>query len=263
MFEIDNSLKYIEASKDDVLEIIASINIPLVAAADHPSEPTKAYICSLRVPENLIAVYIYLYLIQSNIGIIYKSTQGPTTEKDYPTMKSSALEFAEGMGFLMEDLTFGSLSEQEKEELLSSLPLFLKDLAILKKKAEEEEEAVSLEEEEEEKEEEVAVSLEEVEGIPPEKEKVKEALPKEEEVEEILPEVEEIAIAEEQEATPPAATKEVEEEEVKIEMEEARVEKEEEPEQAPEPSLEEAKIDWEDKELKQALEPIIRFLASI
>ncbi len=256
MFEIDNSLKYIEASKDDVLEIIASINIPLVAAADHPSEPTKAYICSLRVPENLIAVYIYLYLIQSNIGIIYKSTQDPTTEKDYPTMKSSALEFAEGMGFLMEDLTFGSLSEQEKEELLSSLPLFLKDLAILKKKAEEEEEAVSLEEEEEEKEEEVAVSLEEVEGIPPEKEKVKEALPKEEEVEEI-------AIAEEQEATPPAATKEVEEEEVKIEMEEARVEKEEEPEQAPEPSLEEAKIDWEDKELKQALEPIIRFLASM
>ena len=59
MFEIDGSLKYIEATKDEVLEIIASINIPLVAAADHPSEPTKAYICSLRKPEGFIVVYIY------------------------------------------------------------------------------------------------------------------------------------------------------------------------------------------------------------
>lgn len=252
MFEIDNSLKYIEASRDDVLEIIASINIPLVAAADHPSEPTKAYICSLRKQENLIILYIYLYLIQSNIGIIYISTEGPTTEKDYPAMKSSALEFAEGMGFLMEDLTFSSLGEQEKENLLSSLPLFLEDLSILKKKAEEEEEAVSLEEIEEEKEEEEAVSLEEVE-----KEKEEEETVSLEEVEVTLPEVEEVTVTEEH----PAAAKEVEREEVKIE--EPRVEKGEEPRQAPEPSSEEAKIDWEDKELKQALEPIIRFLVSL
>ncbi len=252
MFEIDNSLKYIETSKDDVLEIIGSINIPLVAAADHPSEPTKAYICSLRKQENLIILYIYLYLIQSNIGIIYISTEGPTTEKDYPAMKSSALEFAEGMGFLMEDLTFSSLGEQEKENLLSSLPLFLEDLSILKKKAEEEEEAVSLEEIEEEKEEEEAVSLEEVE-----KEKEEEETVSLEEVEVTLPEVEEVTVTEEH----PAAAKEVEREEVKIE--EPRVEKGEEPRQAPEPSSEEAKIDWEDKELKQALEPIIRFLVSL
>lgn len=255
MFEIDNSLKYIEASKDDVLEIIGSINIPLVAAADHPSEPTKAYICSLRKQENLIVLYIYLYLIQSNIGIIYISTEGPTTEKDYPTIKSSALEFAEGMGFLMEDLTFGSLGEQEKENLISSLPLFLKDLSILKKKAEAEDEAVSLEEAEGEKEEEEAVSLEEVEKEKEEKEE-EEAVSLEE-VEVTLPDVEEVTVTEEH----PAASREVEREEVKIEG--PRVEKGEEPKQAPEASSEEAKIDWEDKELKQALEPIIRFLVSL
>lgn len=247
MFEIDNTLKYIEASQDDVLEIIGSINIPLVAAADYPSEPTKAYICSLKKPKKLIVVYIYLHLIQSNIGIIYKSTQGLTPEKDYPTMKDSALEFAESMGFLMEDLAFDNLSGQEKEDLMKSLPLFMKDLSVLKETEEEKEETVS---------------LEEVEEFPPEKEEVEEELPKEEEIEEILPEAEEVVITEEPEVQPPAAAKEVEKEEVRIE-EPREEEKKEVKKEVPEPASEDIKIDWDDKELKQMLEPIIRFLASM
>jgi outer membrane biosynthesis protein TonB len=238
MFEIDNTLKYIEASQDDVLEIITSINIPLVAAADYPSEPTKAYICSLRKPKKLVAVYIYLHLIQANIGIIYKPTEGSTPEKDYPTMKDSALEFVENMGFLMEDLGFENLSEREKEDLMKSLPLFIKDLSVLKETEEEKEETVS---------------LDEVEEVP---------LEKEEEIEEILPEAEEVVIAKEPEVQPPAAAKEVEKEEVKIE-EPREEQKKEVKKAAPEPASEDIKIDWDDKELKQMLEPIIRFLASI
>ncbi len=257
MFEIDNTLKYVEASKDDVLEIIGSINIPLVAAADYPSEPTKAYICSLKKPKKLVVVYIYLHLIQSNIGIIYKPTEGSTPEKDYSTAKDSALEFVESMGFLMEDLAFENLSEKEKEDLMNTLPLFIKDLSVIKETEEEKEETVSLDEVEV-----VLPEKEEVEEAPPKKKKVEEAHPKEEEIEEILPEAEELVIIEEQEVQPPAEAKEVEKEEIKIE--EPREEgKKEVKKEVQEPALADNKIDWDDKELKQMLEPIIRFLASI
>ncbi|GEM_PF-1092273 len=131
MFELDQEQSWVDARQEDVVFIATSVNRPAVAPPDRSPEPAQAYICTIR-HENLFFVHIYLYLISSNIGLLYRWDAGGVPREVVSTLEQNALEFSETMGFMMSDLRYRELSPEEKQGLFESTPLFHQDLSRFK-----------------------------------------------------------------------------------------------------------------------------------
>jgi hypothetical protein len=99
-----------------------SFNEPLVAAPGHPVQQTHAYICTFKEDER-VSVYIYLHLTTDKVGLMYRYVEEPSSEGS-PTAEDDAVQFAEDMGFLMDDLKFDQLLISQQETLLTTIPLF-------------------------------------------------------------------------------------------------------------------------------------------
>jgi hypothetical protein len=131
MFELDQEQSWVEAKLDEIVFIATSINRPAVAPPDRSPEPAQAYICTIR-RGNLFLVHIYLHLISSNIGLLYRWDAGGVPREVVSTLEQNALEFSESMGFMMSDLRYRELSPEEKQGLFESTPLFHHDLSRFK-----------------------------------------------------------------------------------------------------------------------------------
>ena len=125
MFEIDSTQYFIPAKPEEVTEIYYSVNTILVAPAEHSAEPTKAYIISIKY-ENISAfvVYIYLYLLDSGRGVIYRREEGFVSSQEYEQVIEEAFHFLESMGFILDKIDLGSLSPVEKGEYFQQQNFF-------------------------------------------------------------------------------------------------------------------------------------------
>lgn len=125
MFEIDSTQYFIPAKPEEVSEVYYSVNTILVAPAEHSAEPTKAYIISIQY-ENISAfvVYIYLYLLDSGRGVIYRREEGFVSSQEYEQVIEEAFHFLESMGFILDKIDFRSLSPVERGEYFQQQNFF-------------------------------------------------------------------------------------------------------------------------------------------
>ncbi len=124
MFVLREDLDHLELGDGgSVLNFMASINQPLVAAADRPPELTHAYICSVQEESGLVNVYIMLHLLKSDIKVLYSLDKSLPMEM-LREAEDEALTFTENMGFLMDAVPIARLSNEEKVSKLSSYPMF-------------------------------------------------------------------------------------------------------------------------------------------
>ncbi len=137
MFVLNQQLKRISASIEEVAYLASSINRPVVVLPGESPEPAQAYICIVR-KEKGYEVYIYLHLIHSNRPIIYQWDQGAVSRSEVSAVQQEALSFTESMGFMMSDLRWRELAPAEREDLYNSIPLFFEDLSRFKEEVEEE-----------------------------------------------------------------------------------------------------------------------------
>ncbi len=131
MFELDQGQSWVESTAEDVVFLATSVNRPAVAPPDRRPEPAQAYILSVR-RDNLFEVFIYLYLVTSNVGLLYKWDAGAVPRDLVNTLQQNALEFTETMGFMMSDLRYRQMSPTEKMDLFESTPVFFEDLSRFK-----------------------------------------------------------------------------------------------------------------------------------
>lgn len=123
MLVLREEITHVNPREGKVLNLMTSVNQPLVAAADRPPELTQAYICSRQLPGGLINVYVMLHLVKSNLRVLY------SLEKDLPMellreAEDEALTFTENMGFLMDAMPLAKMSEAEKLKMMASCPVF-------------------------------------------------------------------------------------------------------------------------------------------
>jgi hypothetical protein len=144
MFELDQAQSWVDTLPEDVAFIATSVNRPAVAPPDRSPEPAQAYITTLR-RDNLFEVYIYLHLVSSNVGLLYRWDAGAIPREMVTTLQQNALEFTETMGFMMTDLRYRQMSPEDKQSVFESTPVFHQDLSRFKT---EEEEVQELEPEE-------------------------------------------------------------------------------------------------------------------
>ncbi len=125
MFEIDSERTSLPLSPDRVLALVASLNAPMVVAADMPVEPTRGYICAYRDSSDRVAFSIFLHCVESGRGVFYRYDGGSMPQHRVDEVMSEAMAFAESLGFMMDDLGWGSLDATRRNELMRETPIFL------------------------------------------------------------------------------------------------------------------------------------------
>lgn len=129
MFELDESLTYVDAPPERVIAIITSLNTPDVMTDLPKPEPTQAFITTVAEPDGSWQMYIYLYHQKSNVARIYPWRREPITRDNFADVEAAALEFTESMGFLMDNSNYRKKPAQEREEFYNSIPVFMSDVS--------------------------------------------------------------------------------------------------------------------------------------
>lgn len=131
MFTIDERLKGLPALKEQVMSLHESLNQPHLAVPGRTAGPAKGYILGLRGPSGF-AVFVYLYLPQSNECAVYVPANRAATAEQFGNEELEALGFVESMGFIMDNLNFRTRPAAEQDQLMKTVPVFQRDPSTIK-----------------------------------------------------------------------------------------------------------------------------------
>lgn len=129
MFEVDPDKVWVDPAAGPVTNVIQSLNTPLVAAGPHPAEAVQSWIIARQAAGGgAFDIAVFFHLTESNQAVLYRWDGGPVPPPQLDYVQEEALSFCESMGFMMDDLNFGSLAPDARGQLLESLPPFHADL---------------------------------------------------------------------------------------------------------------------------------------
>jgi len=129
VYELLDQVHHLEVTRENVVAIIESINRPMVAASGRSLEPAKSYIVGMRnAASGQFAIYIYLYLTDSNDSLIYLHDPAEIPMDSYHEQELEALSFVESMGFMVDNVNFRSMSPEQQNHVLQTMPVFQADL---------------------------------------------------------------------------------------------------------------------------------------
>lgn len=109
---------------DRVVAIIESINTPNISIPDVGTEPTKAYLVGVATPAGGYGIFCYLLLTETNTPIIYISNPPEVAFEHYGMLESDAIQFAESMGFMLDNMNFRAQPADVQARLVEQLPFF-------------------------------------------------------------------------------------------------------------------------------------------
>ncbi len=123
MFTLDDTVRVLDATREQVAALFQSINAPHVAIPGRRAGPAQAFIGCLRGTQGF-TVTIYLWLSESHDCAVYLTDRVAQTPEDYRTLQTDALAFVESMGFMMDNLNYRALPSDRQTEVLVSLPMY-------------------------------------------------------------------------------------------------------------------------------------------
>jgi hypothetical protein len=109
---------------EQVVAIIESINSPNISIPGLGTEPTHAFLVGVQKPNGFFAIFIYLHLLDTNRPCIYAPENSDIALEHYPAAEAEAIQFAESMGFMLDNLNFRALAEDKRADLVARLPVF-------------------------------------------------------------------------------------------------------------------------------------------
>jgi hypothetical protein len=109
---------------EQVVAVIESINAPNISIPEIGTEPTKAYLVGVRLPAGSFTVFCYLLQLESMRPIIYLSDPPEVSIDEYPVLEGDAIQFAESMGFMLDNMNFRARPPEEMMALAEQLPFF-------------------------------------------------------------------------------------------------------------------------------------------
>ncbi len=123
MFNLDETVRALDATREQVAALFQSINAPHVAIPGRRAGPAQAFIACLRSTQGF-TVGIYLWLSESHDCAVYLTDRVAQTPEDYRGLQTDALAFVESMGFMMDNLNYRALASERQTEVLTSLPMY-------------------------------------------------------------------------------------------------------------------------------------------
>lgn len=111
-------------SAEAVVAVIESINTPNISIPELGTEPTKAYLVGVATPAGGFGIFCYLLMMDSNTPIIYISNPPEVAFEQYGALEGDAIQFAESMGFMLDNLNFRAQPPDVLTRLIDTLPFF-------------------------------------------------------------------------------------------------------------------------------------------
>lgn len=109
---------------ETVVAVIESINTPNISIPDVGTEPTKGYLVGFATPAGGYGIFCYLLFLDSNTPIIYISNPPEVAFEQYAILESDAIQFAESMGFMLDNMNFRAQPAAAQAQLVQTLPFF-------------------------------------------------------------------------------------------------------------------------------------------
>jgi hypothetical protein len=123
LFQHDQARSRVAAKRDDIVTLLESVNQPLVALPGRPGEAAKASIVGHRVEGGFIVV-IALAFPDTGTNVIFVDDRGPVDPEALRPMFDEAVQFAESMGFILDDTKWREQTDAGKDDLLVRLQVF-------------------------------------------------------------------------------------------------------------------------------------------
>ncbi len=125
MFVAEPRIRFIPATREQVVSVIASLNKPHIAVPGKPAQEVQGYIVGVGNSAGTITAFVYLYLNESHEAVVYIDPQRlRVAPADYPDAEGDAVAFVESMGFMLENLNYHGLGPEQQAAVIASLPCF-------------------------------------------------------------------------------------------------------------------------------------------
>ena len=124
MLKVDINLTHVVTTKDRVLSVYESINMPLVSIPNIGTATTQAFVIGVRNEHGSYTVLVVLRQSENDANLVYVSDPYTLTAEQYRYEEAEGLRFVESMGFLMNDVAFRGIDPAGQDAYLDKTPVF-------------------------------------------------------------------------------------------------------------------------------------------
>jgi hypothetical protein len=124
VFEPDPGIRYIPASREQVVALVESINQPQVSIPGKEPQAVQGFLCGLRNQNGTFSIFVSLYLPKTGENVVYVSERREVGMEEYRDVEIEGLHFLESMGFMLDNLNFRNLAETQQVETVKRVPVF-------------------------------------------------------------------------------------------------------------------------------------------
>jgi hypothetical protein len=124
VFEPDPGIRYIPASREQVVALVESINQPQVSIPGKEPQAVQGFLCGLRNQNGSFSIFVSLYLPKTGENVVYVSERREVGMEEYRDVEIEGLHFLESMGFMLDNLNFRNLAAPQQVETVKRVPVF-------------------------------------------------------------------------------------------------------------------------------------------
>jgi hypothetical protein len=124
VFQPDPSIRFVPASREQVVALVESINQSQVSIPGKSPQAVQGYLCGLRNPSGTFSIFVALHLPRAGENVVYLHPQRELSLDEYRDVEIEGLHFLESMGFMLDNLNFRNLGQAQQVETLKRIPLF-------------------------------------------------------------------------------------------------------------------------------------------
>lgn len=122
MFELTEKLKRLDIQAKNVLRLQRSMGDVQIAIPGQKSQRAAAYVCAFSAGKGA-RVVVALHLFDDYKLIFYLNSGGEISNSNASQVLHQGVDFAESLGFMMNDLDIHKMEGERKAEFWESLPL--------------------------------------------------------------------------------------------------------------------------------------------
>jgi hypothetical protein len=124
VFEPDPSIRFIPATREQVVALVESINQPQVSIPGKAPQSVQGFLCGLRNPTGTFSIFVSLFLPKTGENVVYLHPRRELTVDEYREVELEGLHFLESMGFMLDNLNFRNLAHPQQLETMKRVPAF-------------------------------------------------------------------------------------------------------------------------------------------
>ncbi|HVP68913.1 MAG TPA: hypothetical protein VMT17_16805 [Anaeromyxobacteraceae bacterium] len=124
MFQPDAGIRFIPATREQLIALVESINQPQVSIPGKAPQAVQGYLCGVRNANGSFSIFVALHLPKSAENVVYLHPRRELSLEEYREVEIEGLHFLESMGFMLDNLNFRNLGAAQQAETLKRVPVF-------------------------------------------------------------------------------------------------------------------------------------------